>query len=261
MICLLDPVQTSAEIDKGVCVRLEFAQRVTQYTMMGEDTPMPVVNSQGIWEGTEAADHHYFDGPLARALSNFFAGQSVIDLGCGTGEYVRTFQKAELGITAHGLDGNPTTPILSEGACRVGDLSKRLQQKQNPPTGQGQTTKATEVMCHEEWFAHDWSMSLEVAEHLPREYEDSFLCNLCRLGRKGVVMSWAVEGQEGIGHINCRNNDYVEGRMASLGYQLDYDKTVKLRTVASLPWFKFTVMVFVPDQERLRMMKELWQGR
>ena len=82
-----------------------------------------------------------------------------------------------------------------------------------------------------------------------------------RLGRKGVVMSWAVEGQEGIGHINCRNNDYVEGRMASLGFQLDYDKTIQLRTVASLPWFKFTVMVFVPDEERRRMMMGLWQDR
>ena len=38
---------------------------------------------------------------------------SVIDLGCGMGEYVKAFRAA--GLDANGLDGNPDTATLTQG--------------------------------------------------------------------------------------------------------------------------------------------------
>ena len=90
-------------------------------------------------------------------------------------------------------------------------------------------------------------MSLEVGEHIPREHEQTFLDNVCRYANELIVLSWAVEGQAGLGHVNCRNNDYIVEQMRQRGYVLD-DTTSKLREAAQVPWFKDTLMVFRKDK-------------
>lgn len=60
-------------------------------------------------------------------------------------------------------------------------------------------------------------------------------------------MSWAIEGQAGIGHINCRNNDWVINQMKIRGYKLAYNKTESLREAVKdchCTWFKNTLMYF-----------------
>ena len=42
---------------------------------------------------------------------------------------------------------------------------------------------------------YDWVMSLEVAEHIPQDYEAIFIDNIVRHAREGVVLSWAVPGR------------------------------------------------------------------
>ena len=41
---------------------------------------------------------------------------------------------------------------------------------------------------------YDWVISLEVAEHIPAESEAIYLDNIVRHAREGVVLSWAVPG-------------------------------------------------------------------
>jgi len=43
---------------------------------------------------------------------------------------------------------------------------------------------------------YDWVISLEVAEHIPAESEAVFLDNIVRHAREGVVLSWAVPGND-----------------------------------------------------------------
>ena len=45
-------------------------------------------------------------------------------------------------------------------------------------------------------------MSLEVGEHLPKEFEDIFINNLDNNNNYGIVLSWAIKGQGGYGHYN-----------------------------------------------------------
>jgi tryptophanyl-tRNA synthetase len=88
-------------------------------------------------------------------------------------------------------------------------------------------------------------LSLEVGEHIPAQYEQTFIDNLINSSREYIVLSWAVENQPGIGHVNCRNNDFVISEFQKRG--LDYSKgsSEYLREHSTLPWFKNTLMVFI----------------
>jgi len=77
---------------------------------------------------------------------------------------VRDFLRA--GFKATGFDGNPETESLTEGRCGVANLAFPKQRG-----------------------AWEWVMSLEVAEHIPPQYEDSFVENIVSAARNGVVLS------------------------------------------------------------------------
>merc|ERR1712129_559280 len=87
----------------------------------------------------------------------------------------------------------------------------------------------------------DWIMSLEVGEHIPAEYEDVYIANLDANNANGIVLSWAVEGQGGKGHVNCHNNDYIKDKFKQLGYSNDLNAEKALRSsVTNAVWFKNT---------------------
>ena len=187
-------------------------------------TREPFDKSHGFWENKkEAASEHAFDAALAEALYTFFQQervQSLADLGCGKADYVKYFRKRQL--PADGFDGNPQTPQITNGVARVLDLAEAVRFPR----------------------PFDWLMSLEVGEHLPQVFEDIFIGNLHNNNKRGIVLSWAVEGQGGHGHVNERNNDYIRAKIEQLGYVSDPAAESFLRHRATLPWFKQTIMVF-----------------
>ncbi|MBT6433564.1 MAG: methyltransferase domain-containing protein [Deltaproteobacteria bacterium] len=179
------------------------------------------LSSHGYWVGTNFQEEHMFDSNLANAIVEFIPmGQSVIDLGCGTGNYVRRLQEA--GFDCDGVDGNPNTPELSGGLCGQADLARPLELSR----------------------VYDWSLSLEVAEHIPAKYERIYLENLHSMNREGIILSWAIPGQTGLGHVNCRDSEYVSCRLQAMGYEELVDVGQSFRDRATLDWFKYTVMVF-----------------
>jgi len=184
------------------------------------------LNEHGYWEGTDVGCEHAFDDRLAKALASFFIAEkasSVADLGCGLGEYVKLFK--ENGLNAVGYDGNPQTPALTNGLCEVLDLALPV-------------AWATPV---------SWVMSLEVGEHLPQDFEDTFVANLHHNNQHGIVLSWAVESQGGYGHFNERSNAYIKSKICKLGYTNDVAAEEALREASTLWWFKNTIMVFRPS--------------
>ena len=56
---------------------------------------------------------------------------------------------------------------------------------------------------------YDWVVSLEVAEHIDAKFEAIYLSNIVRHASEGVIISWAVPGQSGEQHINCKPFTYV----------------------------------------------------
>jgi cyclopropane fatty-acyl-phospholipid synthase-like methyltransferase len=181
------------------------------------------IDERGFWVGNDADIRHTYDTGMGYALVKFFKNEqaaSVVDLGCGMGDYVRTLLDHQ--ISAAGYDGNPDTPELSKGLCGVFDLSA--------PADLGKR--------------YDWVVSLEVAEHIPKEYETHFVENLDRHNRKGIVLSWALVGQGGFGHFNCQNNDYVKDLLAQYGYINDLEAEEVIRSEVHFTWFRDTLMVF-----------------
>lgn len=181
------------------------------------------IHTNGYWQGLESKSQHVYDNSLGDSLTNFFKSENVkslVDFGCGMGDYVKTFQKNN--INAIGFDGNPNTPELTNNLCEVLDLS--VPKKFDEP--------------------FDWVMSLEVGEHLPTQFEDIFIENLHNNNKYGIVLSWAVEGQGGDGHYNERNNDYIKSKICELGYINDIESENNLRKDSTLWWFKNTIMVF-----------------
>lgn len=186
---------------------------------------MSIVHAHGYWDGDDSASHHIHDPSLAQALGQFFLKEKanhVVDLGCGMGMYVRDLRA--MGIPhVQGYDGNPQTRKLTNNQCGVIDLAVPFFFDSN---------------------SIDWVMSLEVGEHLPAQFEDIFIQNLHNNNQQGIVLSWAVKGQGGLGHFNEQNNDYIKAKFAALGYINDMEAENQLRSAASLSWFQRTIMVF-----------------
>jgi cyclopropane fatty-acyl-phospholipid synthase-like methyltransferase len=180
------------------------------------------ISEKGFWIG-EVPECHVTDWKLAEAMVDFLKGEcakEIVDFGCGEGNYVRYFR--ENNIEAEGYDGNPITPELSKGMCKIQDLSE--------PFYLGKT--------------FDWVISLEVGEHIPHQYERIFIENLMKHTEKGIILSWAVKNQGGTGHFNEQNNDYIKSVFSNYGYINDIETENKLRDQASIGWFKNTIMVF-----------------
>ena len=137
---------------------------------------------------------------------------SITDMGCGIGGYVKIIN--DFNITTQGFDGNPDTKKwdVSGGLC-VGPVD------------------LTEKMF---WDMTDAAMSIEVAEHIPAEYEQAFISNLVNTARHLIFLSWGAPGQEGEFHVNDQWKDDVVQKMNQHGWERHENLTQKLQNEAEI---------------------------
>ena len=147
---------------------------------------------------------------------------SITDMGCGTGHYVKFFEESQ--IKSQGFDGNPDTQKydVSEGLC-VGPV---------------------DITEKKFWDETDAAMSLEVAEHIPAEYEQAFISNLVNSARHLIFLSWGVPGQGGESHVNGQWGSDVVKKMNQSGWERNDFYTNMLQKDASFDWLKKNVQVF-----------------
>ena len=197
--------------------RQESLQQMTCRLEGDRDT-----SSTGGWCSQATKTQHVCDEPLAAALAHFFAGRTVVSLGDGPGEYRRRILATGLVAGYDAFDGAPSSANATNGRVRFIDLT--LPQYWLPE--------------------YDWVMSLEVAEHVPAEYESTLVDNLARPAREGIVFSWATPGQGGFHHVNERPPQYVEELMRHRGFRRDANASQSLRDVATLGWLKSNINVY-----------------
>lgn len=180
------------------------------------------INSKGYWE-SDTSDYHVFDKSLCDGLIKYLKDsniKSLYDFGCGTGDYAKEI--IDNNIVCKAYDGNPYTNELTNGIGEVLDLSIPFQLDK-----------------------FDCVLSFEVGEHIPVEYEQTFIDNLVNHSNSKIILSWAIEGQGGTGHVNCRNNDYIIKELIKRNFKYDQVASFNLRSyVTNALWFYNTIMVF-----------------
>ena len=161
------------------------------------------------------------DESLVQQLRELYKGGNVLDLGCGLGQYGEALQN--LGIDWTGYDGAENVEEVTSGLVHYMDLSK----------------------AHWLGKQYDWVMSLEVGEHLPKSMTSTFVENVKRHAKCGLVLSWAIPGQGGHHHVNELSNADVISIIEN-DSELRFDKvaTALLRKHASVDWLQQTLMVF-----------------
>ena len=120
-------------------------------------------------------------------VAELVAPRSVLDLGCGQGEWLEAFEVEEkLGVDIAAPDG---IGFLQFDLCEPLNLAR----------------------------TYDLVVSVEVGEHLPEDAADTYIESIARHGDR-VLFSAAVPGQEGTGHINCQPHEYWHRKFEAHGF-------------------------------------------
>jgi cyclopropane fatty-acyl-phospholipid synthase-like methyltransferase len=181
-----------------------------------------IINSKGFWENP-TSEGHYNDEVLLNELKKIINKNQInnlVDLGCGNGYYASNFKDILYNMEC--FDGNPYTNEITNGLCNVLDFSKPFDLNKT----------------------FDCVMSLEVGEHIPKQFESIFLDNVSKHSHNIILLSWAIPNQPGDGHVNCQENEYIINEMGKRGFIYDNDESQQVRKNNVVWWFKDTFMFF-----------------
>jgi len=181
------------------------------------------VNGTGAWVFNSCWAIYYLDFPLAEAYSELFKGSQVVELGAGCGCYTSALLSMQQVLSVKAFDGVSNIRGLTSGLVETLDLSKPAGTRIPP---------------------RDWTLCMEVGEHVPVEFEDAILGNIVEGTRRGVVLSWAVPGQGGHSHVNERSNEHIIEKMLAWGFAYEPMSTAVVREAATKQHYKNSLMVF-----------------
>jgi hypothetical protein len=148
---------------------------------------------------------------VCKAIINALEPESVIDVGCGIGDYVHYFNS--LGIKALGIEGSSAVlPYALTDKIVICDMRQRDIVRENS----------------------DLLTCFEVLEHIEEEYSDIFVENLTKLSDR-ILVSAAPPGSGGHYHVNCQPKKYwIEKFMV---HNYGYDEVITCLVKAELkPW-------------------------
>lgn len=136
---------------------------------------------------------------LAKAIEDLYHPKTMIDLGCGTGLYMKEFKcdKSGLDISPEAFDQE----VLMVDRSLVSFEDLRFEKES--------VTKRDLALC------------LEVVEHIGCEYADVLVKNITNYSDL-IVMTAAGIGQAGLNHVNCQPQKYWDEKFEALGYQRQY---------------------------------------
>lgn len=178
--------------------------------------------STGAW-GIEDLIYHDYSFPLARWIAKFFGNKyaTIIDAGAGDGFYSGYLQ--DLGFKkVIPIEADKNTVVNADGAIEQ-DLSVPFQ-----------LTDYHNTLC------------LEVAEHIPAQFETIVMDNISGNTKDKLVLSWAVPDQAGHYHVNCRENAWVINEFTNRGFIYLPAETESARAVIEerRKYFRETLLVF-----------------
>jgi SAM-dependent methyltransferase len=167
--------------------------------------------------------------------------KSVVDVGCGTGEWLTVFR--ENGVREIlGIDHAIESEVLELSKSEFMDFDLRLPLK----------------LCQK----FDLVVSLEVAEHLPKEFAEVFVDSLVALGDV-VLFSAAIPQQQGFGHVNEQWPDNWARIFASKGFlPVDCLRTKIWTNDDVEPWYAQNILLYATQffLDRHPRLREQWEA-
>lgn len=176
----------------------------------------------GIWTPEAFERHHIYDSAMEKLLVQFCEKEQkrfflncgrhspfrVYDFGCGQGHYITAIasQLSRLGGVCEfvGIDG-----------CRIAlDQKPEMQLRFEESTDLTLPNLQTDLKLE----ACDIGICLEVAEHIPPDLCGQFLDNLTNMCASKLILSWAIPGQGGLGHVNEKVREFVVEMMQARGF-------------------------------------------
>lgn len=187
------------------------------------------VSATGYWN-SKLSEMHIFCEDLAEWMSGYLdKGRTIHDFGCGVGYYL-TF-----------LEGKGFVDLIGyEGEVPEGGFPNILKQDLSDSFA---VENKGDVIC------------LEVGEHIPKQYMNAFLDNICGACDGKLILSWAARGHYSSSHVNCLNNDEVIPEIEKRGFRYLRDDSEKARKAISLDgcnWFRDTILIHEKLQKRIR---------
>ena len=162
--------------------------------------------------------------PMADRLATWIKSElnpeSILDIGCGPGTYVRSFRSA--GMAATGID-----------------IDERVH---------GQEHLTFKSLLDIDTESAEVVICLEVAEHIESVLEDQVVERVASTVGKTLIWTAAAVGQGGIGHINCKNKQEWADKLTAAGLVRNTEREEALRTYIRqgyhLGWFPNNLLVF-----------------
>jgi hypothetical protein len=183
-----------------------------------------MISKTGYWEASEAPAHHIHSPELSKWICNFLnedKNKTIIDFGCGMGHYLRDLHLNDYNNLL-GVEGDPPYTDYP---------FKIITQDISVPFS---LERIGNVIC------------LEVGEHIPKEFQNSFIDNITKHCDNYLIMSWALHNQGGDGHFNELDNNVVIAEIEKRGFIYLEEFSVSARNCVEdfCCYFRNTIMIF-----------------
>ena len=142
-------------------------------------------------------------------LIDLFNPESVLDVGCGQGEWMEALYAAGVAVV-FGVD--IAAPYLTQRH----DLTEPLDLGRQ----------------------FDLVLCLETGEHLPESAADTLVNSIAQAANHYVVFGAAVPGQAGKGHINCQPPEWWHRKFAAYGFEAQDIVRPRIQHPDVSPWYR-----------------------
>jgi len=151
-----------------------------------------------------------FNHGLAHFIGSEFKPESILEFGCGIGLYLEYLENNFIINELYGIEPRP--PLVTNQKRKL--IALDITQ-QGIPLSLFRT--------------FDLVYSIEVLEHIDEKYHVDIIRYLCISSKKWLIFSAAQPGQEGVGHISCKELDYWINLIKNNGFLLSKKKTQQIR--------------------------------
>jgi SAM-dependent methyltransferase len=161
-------------------------------------------------------------------IINIFNPKSVIDFGCGMGEWLKVFQANNVDKVC-GIDGsyiNVDNLLINKQNFIAHDLNEYIEVEK-----------------------FDVALCLEVAEHLNYSSSDIIVNSIVN-SSENIIFGAAIPGQGGTGHINEQPHLFWADKFIKHGYNVSDCLRIKFMEDKRIPfWYRQNILVFTKNKK------------